>query len=51
MQHYISYTCSLQTDNIIHQYYCLQLLLCNMFLPRRLSIIVQYFIVLVGPNK
>jgi len=34
--------------NIIAQYYYLELILRNMFLPRRLGITMQYFILLMG---
>ena len=33
------------------QYYCLELLLHNMFHPRQLNIIVQYFILLLGQDE
>jgi hypothetical protein len=39
-----------QTVHIIAQYYCLESTLPDRFLPRRLNIIAQYFILLVGYN-
>jgi len=31
-------------------YFCLELILCNIFLPRRSSISLKYFILLVGQD-
>jgi len=40
-----------ETVSIIAQYYFLELVLRNMFLPRRFNISVQYFVLLVYQNE
>ena len=39
------------TASIIAHSYCFELILCIMFLPRRLNIITEYFILIMGQDE